>query len=252
MQPKQLAALGLISGIIFLKFISMAEHNECEDKGQYRAANGFCCHLCLPGSRWLYDCFNNGDQSVCTSCISGKDYMDVANRDLQCKKCSTCNLLYEDFQQDCTVTSNTVCQCKDGYSRPDPSQPCEVTSNTEKHITIPFVIGTLILLVVVVVVVVAVLIYRKKKCLYPFDDSGKVTETVPLLLLEVPKAVLKLNAPQLLIGTRHIKNLTSQMMARQRNGSRELQINLITQIGSNTGHRCCPLRVSLKDATSGW
>ncbi|XP_032810977.1 uncharacterized protein LOC116942797 isoform X3 [Petromyzon marinus] len=162
MQPKQVAAIGLISGIIFFKFISMVELNECEDKGQYRAANGLCCHLCPPGSKWLYDCFYNGDQSLCTPCMPGKDYMDDAHRDPQCKKCSTCNLLYEDVQQDCTVTSDTVCQCKDGYSRAHPSQPCGVTSNT--------------------------------------GDSGKGTETVALLSVKVPKDVLE--EPRMLIEKR--------------------------------------------------
>nr|XP_032810931.1 E3 ubiquitin-protein ligase TRIM58-like [Petromyzon marinus] len=187
MQPNQVTAMALISGIIFLTFISMVELNECEDKGQYRAANGLCCHLCPPGSKWLYDCFHNGDQSLCTPCMPGKDYMDDANRDPQCKKCSTCNILYEDVQQDCTVTSDTVCQLKDGYSWPHPSQPCGVTSNTEKNITILAGIVTFILLVAVV----ALLICRKKKCSYPFDYSGKVTETVPLLRVEVLKAVLE-------------------------------------------------------------
>ncbi|XP_075918561.1 uncharacterized protein LOC116942704 isoform X2 [Petromyzon marinus] len=194
MQPKQVAAMGLISGIIFLTFISMVELNECEDKGQYRAANGLCCHLCPPGSKWLYDCFYNGDQSLCTPCMPGKDYMDDAHRDPQCKKCSTCNLLYEDVQQDCTVTSDTVCQCKDGYSRAHPSQPCGVTSNTEKNITISAVIGSFIILLV------ALLIYRKKKCLYPFGDSGKGTETVALLSVKVPKDVLE--EPRMLIEKR--------------------------------------------------
>ncbi|XP_075918563.1 uncharacterized protein LOC116942704 isoform X3 [Petromyzon marinus] len=162
MQPNQVTAMALISGIIFLTFISMVELNECEDKGQYRAANGLCCHLCPPGSKWLYDCFYNGDQSLCTPCMPGKDYMDDAHRDPQCKKCSTCNLLYEDVQQDCTVTSDTVCQCKDGYSRAHPSQPCGVTSNT--------------------------------------GDSGKGTETVALLSVKVPKDVLE--EPRMLIEKR--------------------------------------------------
>ncbi|XP_061433581.1 tumor necrosis factor receptor superfamily member 6-like isoform X3 [Lethenteron reissneri] len=166
MQPKQVTAMALISGIIFLTFISMVEHNECEDKGQYRSVKGFCCYLCPAGERWVDDCISDGDQSFCTSCMRGKSYMEIANRDPQCKKCSTCNIIYEDVQQDCTVTSDTVCQCKDGYSRPHPSQPCGVTSNTEKNIIIP----TGIVIFIVLVAVVALLIYRKKKCL---DPSGK-------------------------------------------------------------------------------
>ncbi|CAM9880527.1 unnamed protein product, partial [Lampetra planeri] len=205
MQPKQVAAMGLISGIIFFTFISMVEHNECEDKGQYRSVKGFCCYLCPAGNKWLDDCFSDDGQSFCTSCMPGKSYMDVANRDPQCKKCSTCNILYEDVQRYCTVTCDTVCQCKDGYSRPHPLQPCGVTSNTEKNITIPtgiptgivITIPTGIVIFIVLVAVVALLIYRKKKCLYPFDDSGNVTETVPLLNVEVPKDVLK--EPRMLI-----------------------------------------------------
>ncbi|XP_078448945.1 uncharacterized protein LOC144717336 [Lampetra planeri] len=234
MQPKQVAAMGLISGIIFFTFISMGgeaslssrlgykrsafqeesltevEHNECEDKGQYRSVKGFCCYLCPAGNKWLDDCFSDDGQSFCTSCMPGKSYMDVANRDPQCKKCSTCNILYEDVQRYCTVTCDTVCQCKDGYSRPHPLQPCGVTSNTEKNITIPtgiptgivITIPTGIVIFIVLVAVVALLIYRKKKCLYPFgtDDSGNVTETVPLLNVEVPKDVLK--EPRMLIDKR--------------------------------------------------
>ncbi|XP_061433575.1 tripartite motif-containing protein 60-like isoform X2 [Lethenteron reissneri] len=238
MQPKQVAAMGLISGIILFTFISMGgeaslssrlgykrsafqeesltevKHNECEDKGQYRSVKGFCCHLCPAGNKWLDDCISDDGQSFCKSCMPGKSYMDVANRDPQCKKCSTCNILYEDVQRYCTVTCDTVCQCKDGYSRPHPLQPCGVTSNTEKNIAIPTGIGTFTLLVAVV----ALLIYRKKKCLYPFganlwsqcrkaptDALGDgVTETVPLLHLKVPKDVLK--KPRMLIKKRMKSN----------------------------------------------
>ncbi|XP_075918270.1 uncharacterized protein LOC142917489 [Petromyzon marinus] len=198
MQPKQLAAMGLISGIIFLTFISMVENNECEEKGQYRAAQGFCCHLCRAGSRWFHDCFSDGGDSLCSPCSPGKNYMDVANRGPECKNCSTCNVLYEDVQQDCTVTRDTACKCKDGYSRPHPSQPCGVPSDTEKNILIPILILTGI--VIILLVVVPLLIYWKKKCLYTFDDSGKVTETVPLIRVEVCKDVLE--EPRMLIEKR--------------------------------------------------
>ncbi|XP_061433580.1 tumor necrosis factor receptor superfamily member 6-like isoform X2 [Lethenteron reissneri] len=185
MQPKQVTAMALISGIIFLTFISMVEHNECEDKGQYRSVKGFCCYLCPAGERWVDDCISDGDQSFCTSCMRGKSYMEIANRDPQCKKCSTCNIIYEDVQQDCTVTSDTVCQCKDGYSRPHPSQPCGVTSNTEKNIIIP----TGIVIFIVLVAVVALLIYRKKKCLDPSETS----EALLLLSVEVQNDVLEVS-----------------------------------------------------------
>ncbi|XP_032810924.1 uncharacterized protein LOC116942769 [Petromyzon marinus] len=188
MQPNQVTAMALISGIIFLTFISMVENNECEEKGQYRAVNGFCCHLCHAGFSWFHDCYSDDSDALCIPCVPGENYMDVANRGPDCKKCSTCNVLYEDVQQDCTVTSDTVCQCKDGYSRPHPSQPCEVTSNTEKNIAIPTGIVTIIL-----VAVVALLIYRKKKCLYPFGPkfTGLVKETLPLISMERPKDILE-------------------------------------------------------------
>nr|XP_032811585.1 uncharacterized protein LOC116943057 [Petromyzon marinus] len=147
------------------------------------------------GSSWFHDCFSDGGDSLCSPCSPGKNYMDVANRGPECKKCSTCNVLYEDVQQDCTVTRDTACKCKDGYSRPHPSQPCGVPSDTEKNILIP--IGILTGIVIILLVVVPLLIYRKKKCLYPFDDSGKVTETVPLLGVEMRKDVLE--EPRMLI-----------------------------------------------------
>ncbi|CAM9787667.1 unnamed protein product [Lampetra fluviatilis] len=170
MQPNQVTVMGLISGIIFFTFISMVENNECEEKGQYRAVNGFCCHLCRAGFSWFHDCYSDDSDSLCVPCLPGKNYMDVANRGPECKKCSTCYVLYEDVQQDCTVTSDTVCQCKDGYSRPHPSQPCGVTLNTEKNnaILTGIVAG---IVTIILVTVVALWIYRKKKCLYPFGKQ---------------------------------------------------------------------------------
>ncbi|XP_061433595.1 butyrophilin subfamily 3 member A3-like isoform X2 [Lethenteron reissneri] len=192
MQPRQVTVMGLISGIIFITFISMVENNECEEKGQYRAVNGFCCHLCRAGFSWFHDCYSDDSDSLCLPCMPGKNYMDVANRGPECKKCSTCNVLYEYVQQDCTVTSDTVCQCKDGYSRPHPSQPCGVTLNTaaDKNITIPFVIAAGIV-TILLVALVALLIYRKKKCLYPIELTGQMREMLPLINKERPKDIFE-------------------------------------------------------------
>ncbi|CAM9787879.1 unnamed protein product [Lampetra fluviatilis] len=184
MQTKQGVAMGLISGIIFLTFIAMVENNACEEKGQYNAAKGFCCQLCPAGTRLLYDCDFEGDHSLCTACARGNDYMDVENRDPACKKCSTCDALYEDVHQDCTPTSDTVCQCKDGYSRVRPSQPCTVTLNTEQ--TVLMYAG-----IVIVLMVVGIVIYLKTTHRYPFDVTRKGTETCPLLHMETPNDELE-------------------------------------------------------------
>ncbi|XP_075918549.1 uncharacterized protein LOC116943057 isoform X2 [Petromyzon marinus] len=71
----------------------------------------------------------------------------------------------------------------------------EFHQTQKKNILIP--IGILTGIVIILLVVVPLLIYRKKKCLYPFDDSGKVTETVPLLGVEMRKDVLE--EPRMLI-----------------------------------------------------
>ncbi|CAM9880726.1 unnamed protein product [Lampetra planeri] len=188
MQTTQGVAMGLISGIVFLTFIAMVENNACEEKGQYNAAKGFCCQLCPAGTRLLYDCDSDGDHSLCTTCVQGKDYMDVENRDPACKKCSTCNALYEDVQQDCTPTSDTVCRCKDGYSRIRLSQHCAVKLNTEQTILIP---AGIVIFVVLMAVVLGIVMYRKKTHRYPFNVTQQETETSPLLLDGARKSVLE-------------------------------------------------------------
>ncbi|XP_078448900.1 uncharacterized protein LOC144717304 isoform X1 [Lampetra planeri] len=190
MQPNQVTAMGLISGIIFLTFISMVENNECEDKGQYRAENGFCCQLCPAGNSWFYDCYSDGSQSLCTPCSPGKDYMDVANRDPECKNCSTCSALYEAIQQECTPFRDTVCQCKNGYSKIRPTQSCAVIPNTELKVAIT---AGIVIFIFLVVVVVGIIMYQKRTriCCFGTNVTVNVTEPIPLISPDIPEDVLK-------------------------------------------------------------
>ncbi|XP_023555169.1 tumor necrosis factor receptor superfamily member 4 isoform X2 [Octodon degus] len=113
-----LLLLGLVLG-------ATAGHN-CVGDTYY---NGhMCCHDCQPGNRMVRRCKGTMD-SVCRPCNPGF-YNEAVNYE-DCKPCTHCNQKSgSEMKQNCTVTQDTVCQCRpgtqplDGFKHGVDCKPC--------------------------------------------------------------------------------------------------------------------------------
>uniref|UniRef100_A0A8C9F7F4 TNFR-Cys domain-containing protein n=1 Tax=Pavo cristatus TaxID=9049 RepID=A0A8C9F7F4_PAVCR len=91
-------------------------------EGEY-LYEGICCVLCPAGTYVAQHCNTSHPWGKCTSCTEGRDYTAHANGLEECLLCRQC----KDDQitsRTCTVTSDTECQCKQGYFCP--AEGCEI------------------------------------------------------------------------------------------------------------------------------
>lgn len=98
-------------------YAALVGKGQCSEN-EYWNDQGFCCDKCHPGFRRAQKCSASGQRSVCEKCSSGT-YMDKANYHENCFRCRNCkkpNMVTVSY---CTVTSNTQCQCEDGYYMKD-------------------------------------------------------------------------------------------------------------------------------------
>ncbi|XP_021258967.1 tumor necrosis factor receptor superfamily member 10A-like isoform X2 [Numida meleagris] len=82
-----------------------------------------CCVLCPAGTYVVQHCKTPHSMGICDSCTEGKGYTAHANGLEECLLCRQC----KDDQitlRTCTVTSDTECQCKQGYFCP--AEGCEI------------------------------------------------------------------------------------------------------------------------------
>nr|QIE07173.1 TNFRSF10C [Lepidosiren paradoxa] len=87
-------------------------------------SNRICCLSCPAGTYVKTPCKEANSTGTCLRCTDGKDYTEHPSGMDKCLTCSVCNPDQEVFTQ-CTVTKNTVCQCKAGtFCLPD--QACEM------------------------------------------------------------------------------------------------------------------------------
>ncbi|XP_041097630.1 tumor necrosis factor receptor superfamily member 5-like [Polyodon spathula] len=86
----------------------------CKTSVMQYAHNGTCCTRCDPGTKVKAHCGPNRG-STCEPCESGT-FFSQKNSDTKCQNCSQClseKGLYT--TQDCRSTSDTVCDCLEGY-----------------------------------------------------------------------------------------------------------------------------------------
>ncbi|KAJ1142079.1 hypothetical protein NDU88_008407 [Pleurodeles waltl] len=74
-----------------------------------------CCTKCPKGESLVSVCTKPRHNPTCHPCGEGT-YMDEPNYKEECFRCSECNF-NEVVEDACRATSNTKCQCKDGYYR---------------------------------------------------------------------------------------------------------------------------------------
>ncbi|XP_034769687.1 tumor necrosis factor receptor superfamily member 14-like [Acipenser ruthenus] len=88
--------------------------SSCKTSVMQYKHNGMCCTRCDPGTKVKAHCGPNRG-STCEPCDSGT-FFSQRNSDTKCQNCSQCLRemgLYT--VQDCMSTSDTVCDCLEGY-----------------------------------------------------------------------------------------------------------------------------------------
>ncbi|XP_065611813.1 uncharacterized protein LOC136060939 [Cyrtonyx montezumae] len=104
-------AVGLLLLVALLKMPGSGA--EVCGEGEY-LHEGSCCVLCPAGTYVAQHCSTPHSRGRCTFCTEGEDYTAHANGLEECLMCRQC----KDDQitlRPCTVTSDTECQCKQGY-----------------------------------------------------------------------------------------------------------------------------------------
>ncbi|XP_037629685.1 tumor necrosis factor receptor superfamily member 14-like isoform X1 [Sebastes umbrosus] len=101
---------------------------------EYKTMNGECCPMCHEGSVVRRDCTEQSG-TRCIPCVNGT-YMNQPNGLSNCFLCTSCDQGHGVFvQQECTATTDTICDvlsgyfCKDltdgaGCSLPKKHSPC--------------------------------------------------------------------------------------------------------------------------------
>ncbi|XP_053142243.1 tumor necrosis factor receptor superfamily member 23-like isoform X3 [Hemicordylus capensis] len=96
-------------------------HLSCE-KGEY-AYSGRCCKKCPAGTHVENECIVPHNPGTCKDCTAGEDYTAYENSLDHCLRCEECRS-GKRMVRPCTVTSNTECQCNDGYYCPPGCEEC--------------------------------------------------------------------------------------------------------------------------------
>ncbi|XP_042740569.1 tumor necrosis factor receptor superfamily member 6-like [Lagopus leucura] len=118
------AAMGTWAvGLLLVTLLTMPGSGaEVCGEGEY-LYEGICCMLCPAGTYVAEHCSTPRSKGICASCTEGRDYTAHANGLEECLLCRQC----KDDQitsRTCTVTSDTECQCKQGYFCP--AEGCEI------------------------------------------------------------------------------------------------------------------------------
>ncbi|KAM6465671.1 tumor necrosis factor receptor superfamily member 10B-like isoform 1-T1 [Liasis olivaceus] len=92
------------------------------DPGEY-PYSGICCKYCPAGTHFEEYCDFPHTLGKCKSCTDGENYMDRENRLDHCLSCDECKSGFR-MVKPCTTKNNTVCQCNDGYFRPQGCEEC--------------------------------------------------------------------------------------------------------------------------------
>ncbi|XP_028845615.1 tumor necrosis factor receptor superfamily member 6 [Denticeps clupeoides] len=144
--------------------------------GMHRYRELMCCN-CGPGQH-REDYCSSSSGTKCLPCVKGT-YMTHSNSKDSCEICSVCDKsANREIKEDCTVTSDTVCKCLEGFYCAEGDciacHPCkECTHGTKEPCTekkdavcseVTWLAGVLPLVLLVLLVLLAcVVFYLKKK-----------------------------------------------------------------------------------------
>lgn len=76
----------------------------------FNGNNGVCCKRCKPGNHLVESC-GEDPEKLCTPCEPGTYVIDLK---LFCLRCTQC-IGNQFIHTPCTISSDTVCGCKEGY-----------------------------------------------------------------------------------------------------------------------------------------
>ncbi|XP_077118297.1 tumor necrosis factor receptor superfamily member 10B-like [Ranitomeya variabilis] len=82
------------------------------------------CRRCSPGSYVLNHCTSPDSLGTCAPCHPGHTYSEHLTGLTYCLPCKVCRSDQRE-ESPCTITKNTVCQCKEGTFCP-PDESCEI------------------------------------------------------------------------------------------------------------------------------
>nr|XP_060624297.1 tumor necrosis factor receptor superfamily member 10B-like [Anolis sagrei ordinatus] len=160
----------------------------CND-GEYPYNGQRCCKMCRAGTYVEESCTIPHTLGHCLPCTNGEDYTDRENGLDQCFLCDKCKPGYI-MVKACTATSNTKCQCPEGYYCPPGCEECvkcrkrcpkgEVqikscsattdiecatssTETTDSTHRMDFIIPVGVIIAIVIVIVIAFFVFKFRK-----------------------------------------------------------------------------------------
>ncbi|XP_051280414.1 tumor necrosis factor receptor superfamily member 25 [Dicentrarchus labrax] len=77
------------------------------------------CHEKCPAGYYRVDSCGNSQLYKCEICRNGT-YTDIENTHPRCNRCATCYSQHHVVIRNCSISSNVVCDCKDGYYNANP------------------------------------------------------------------------------------------------------------------------------------
>ncbi|XP_056617595.1 tumor necrosis factor receptor superfamily member 5 isoform X2 [Triplophysa dalaica] len=106
--------LTLLSIFLLLSHVlSLGQSLDCDERIEYKGENR-CCKKCRPGESMKQRC-SGQSETKCNPCNNGY-YNDNYNNDyLVCKNCKGCYKEHMKVERNCTLTSDAVCTCEDGF-----------------------------------------------------------------------------------------------------------------------------------------
>ncbi|XP_060735157.1 tumor necrosis factor receptor superfamily member 6 isoform X2 [Tachysurus vachellii] len=111
------------------------QRRETCTEGLYSTSNGIKCCQCPKGHYLVEDCTSPEGIPKCEVCLLGT-YLDHVNHERKCEPCKTCGSNENmEVQMRCSLSSNTVCRCKDGHycHKGDECKVCYQCSTCEEY-----------------------------------------------------------------------------------------------------------------------
>ncbi|XP_078415329.1 tumor necrosis factor receptor superfamily member 1B-like [Cetorhinus maximus] len=92
---------------------SVALSRYCPEQYSRKTGRVECCSKCPPGKFMEEECTETSD-SICRPCLD-RSYSKDWNIVYSCSRCDECSHEGMKYKQNCTATSNALCECIEGY-----------------------------------------------------------------------------------------------------------------------------------------
>ncbi|TRY87636.1 hypothetical protein DNTS_009336 [Danionella cerebrum] len=101
----------ILAGVFLCLPAGKCLESGCEAWDSGKEPDHFCCIRCKPGNHLKTKC-GRKPQDLCSPCEKDKFVREAL--EWSCKRCSTCTGIMR-VKENCTASSDTVCECKDGF-----------------------------------------------------------------------------------------------------------------------------------------